>query len=351
VTARRALATLGAIGAAALVAARAYAHEVGLSRGEYVVEGATVKAQVVFARKELSSLVAGLDADHDGALTSAEVTAARGSIEGVLVPRIVVKGDGAPCPGTLERAELTEQDGVAIHSLYRCRERPRELAVTLTFLDDLPFGHRHLARASAGAASIDRVLSQRSPTLSLAVPAEATPPPRAASPLARGALQVLTRYEEPAFLLALLATCGSLRAALLAAVAFVGAAAVGLVVGARGIFVPGPLALGIAVALSLVYVGLDALASPDPERRWRVALPFGVVHGLACASAFQAFGAAGELRAFGAGVAAALAAVIAALLTVTQWALRRPAFAARDVKALGAAIAATGAIGLFIGRT
>jgi hypothetical protein len=344
--------------AAALATAPAGAHEVGLSRGDYSVEGAAVKAQVVFARKELISLVAGLDADHDGALTAGEIVAARGSIEGALVGRIRVTGDGAPCPGALERVELTEQDGVAVHAVYRCVRRPAQLGVELAFLDDLAFGHRHLARASAGAASVDGVLSQRSPALSLAVPAETVAPASeasrtepGASPFQRGALHVLGHPQAPAFLLALLATCAGRRAALVAAVAFAAAAAVGLGLGACGLFMPSSRALRPAIALSLMYVGIEAMASPDGHARWRVALPFGVVHGLGGAAALRAGGAVSGLGAFGAGAALALATATAALLPLTQWARRKPKLTGRGVAALGAVIAVAGVIGLITGRT
>jgi hypothetical protein len=353
----KAHATLAALGAAALCTTGAGAHEVGLSRGEYVVEGATVEAQVVFARKELIALVAGLDADHDGALTSAEIGAGRDAIEGALVARIKVNGDGAACPGTLDRVELTEQDGVAVRAVYRCAERPRRLGVELAFLDDLSFGHRHLARVSAGSAAADRVLSQRNPSVALDVPAETSPRPArgdrrsAAPPLRRGALRVLTRHEGPAFLLALLASCSSRRAAIAAAAAFVAAVAVGLDLGALGLFAPSPRVVEAALALSLVYVGLETLGSPDGRRRFRVAVPFGVVHGLGCAAAFDAGGAPGELAAFGAGVALGLLVVIAALVPATLWARRQPAFQARGLPVLGAVIAAAGVIGLAIGRT
>lgn len=362
--------SLAALGAAALLAARADAHEVGLSRGEYVVAGATVRAQVTFARRELIALVAGLDADHDGALTPAELAAARGSIEGALVGRIVVKGDGAACPGTIERAELVEGDGVLVSAVYHCAAPPRQIGVALGFLEDLPYGHRHLARASAGAgaASINRVLSQRDPALSLDVPAGATPPaapPARSTPLRSGALHVLAPPAAPAFLLALLATCtgrstrgaasSPLRAVLAAAGAFAAAAAVGVVLGARGLFLPGPRVLGAAVALSLVYVGLEALlsseASPAGQRRWRVAVPFGVVHGLASVAAFQRAGAPGELGVFVAGAALALGVVTAALVAAAAGARRWPAFQTRGVAALGAVVAAGGAIGLFVGGT
>jgi HupE / UreJ protein len=358
----RAAASIAAAVALALLAVPAAAHEVGLSRGEYVVEGAAVRAEVTFARRELINLVAGLDADHDGALTRAELAAARGAIEGALIGRIKVKGDGAPCPGAIESADLAEQDGVAIRAVYRCAARPKQLGVELGFLEDLPFGHRHLARATAGAAMTDQVLSQRSPSLTLDVPAEAAAPAPApadgpsgaASPFQRGALYALTRYEGPAFLLALIASCADRRAALAASAAFVAAAAAGLALGARGLFTPSPLVLGPAIALSLVYVGLDAAASPAGRRRWLVALPFGVVHGLGGAAALGGAGASGGLAA-GAGAVAALVAVSAAILVLSTWARRQAALPAWGLRALGAVIAASGvasgAIELVLGRT
>ena len=327
---------------ATLLAATAGAHEVGLSRGEYLVEGAAVEARLIFARKELVALVAGLDRDHDGALTSAEVAAARGALDGALVQRVRVTGDGAACPGTLERAELAEQDGISVGAVYRCPRRPRQIGVTLALLDDLPFGHRHLARASAGAAALDRVLSQRSPSLSLDVPAGATLSGDAsgATPPGHGARDVLARCEGPAFLLALLVTCVSRRAAALTAAAFVLAIAFGFTLGTRALFMPSPRVLGAALALSLVYAGIDALTSPDGRRRWRVALPFGVVHGLGYAKTSS------SAPWTGAGVAGALATVSAVLLAVVLWPRWRPLLKARGAMALGALIAALGVFGL-----
>jgi hypothetical protein len=358
---RRAAGSAAAL-AVGFLAARAEAHEVGLSRGEYVVEGASLRVEIVFARKEVIGLVAGLDADHDGALTPAELSAGRASIEGALVGRLRVKGDGAPCPGTIDRADLAEQDGVSVHAVYRCPRRPKKLTVDLAFLDDLAFGHRHLGRASAGSVVIDQVLSQRSPSLSIDVPVHDGgsagsadyDAPRASgdggpSPLRRGARHVLSHPAGAAFLLALFTTCGGRRAALLAAAAFTGAAALGLGLGARGVFVPDPRALTAAIALSVVYAGLEAMGAPDGTARWRVALPFGVVHGLWCAAGYQASGEGG-IGAFGAGAALALVAVVAALLWARAWAERRRLLAGRRVAALGAAIAAAGAVGLLTGR-
>jgi hypothetical protein len=206
--------------------------------------------------------------------------------------------------------------------------------------------------------SIDRVLSQRSPSFSLDVPpgpeenAEPASGVARASSLRRGALHVLRPPFAPAFLLALLATCASLRAALLASSAFAAAVVAGLALGAGGVFMPGAGVLGAAIALSLVYAGIDASASPDADARWRVALPFGVVHGLGWAAALQA-GSPGGLAAFGAGALLVLAAMTAALVPATRWATTQSVsmgvFSARRL--IGAAVAVAGAIGLITGRT
>src|SRR5437867_3522899 len=56
------------------------AHAVGVSRGEYRAEGAQVRADLVFARKELLTALPNLDADRDGDLSSGEIEHARGEL-------------------------------------------------------------------------------------------------------------------------------------------------------------------------------------------------------------------------------------------------------------------------------
>ncbi len=347
----------GLTAALLLGALPASAHEVGLSRGDYLVEGAALRVDVIFARKELSALVATLDADHDGALTQPEVDAARDALQGALVGRIKVTGDGAACAGTLDRAELTEQDGLAVRALYRCARRPREVSVALTLLEDVPFGHRHLVRAHAAAGPLDLVLSQRTPSFSFTAPpappasTEPSAPSSArgdvaASPLRRGVLHVAAAWELPVFLAGLLARCSGRRPAALAAAAFAASLGLGLVLSALGAFTPSPTVLAAAIALSLAYVGIDNLAQPAERRPW-IAVPFGLVHGLGCGAAFRALGApAGSLGSYMFGVAAALGIVLAALLPAVAWLRAQPGSRPRGVAALSALVAAAGLIGL-----
>ncbi|APR83413.1 putative membrane protein [Minicystis rosea] len=330
-----------AAGAVALSARPALAHEVGLSRGTFSAEGTGVRAEVAFARKELASLVAGLDADHDGSLTQTEIDGARDSIQGAVVGRFKVMGDGVPCPGRLEHVELAEQDGVTIGAIYRCARRPKEATVTVTLLDDLAFGHRHLVRALAATGPLDLVLSQRVPTFSFPLPpdpggASSTTSSGARPLLREGFLRTVTAWPLPVFLIGLLARASDRRAVFTSAAAFTAALLVGLLASALGLFTPSPRAVAIAVAVSLAYVGIDNLAG---SRRAWIALPFGVVHGLGGAAAFRALDAPiGGLAAFVAGVFAAVSMFIALLAAARRSLAARPALEARSTFAIGIAV-------------
>jgi hypothetical protein len=334
----------GPVGAAALaallVAAPALAHEVGLSRADFAADGPAIRADVAFARRELASLVAGLDRDHDGALSAAEIEAGRDSLEGAVIGRIKVLGDGAPCAGKLLRAELAEQDGVVLHAAYRCARRPAQVTVTVALLDDLPFGHRSLVRAEAATGALDLVLSQRVPTFSFAPPpdARAGSAAPAPGPLAAAGRVAAHAWPLPVFLVGLLARAADRRAVLGAGAAFAAAVLVGLGASALGLFTPSPRAVAIAALLSLPYVGVDNLAGGAP--RPLLALPFGVVHGLAAAVLLRALGAAPVP--FAAALLGAVALLVAGIAPATRWVAKRR----RGATALHLAVTAAGVAGL-----
>jgi hypothetical protein len=356
------VATIATLGAALSVTPSAEAHEVGLSRGDYVVEGARLRVEVAFARKELISLVAGLDGDHDGLLTDRELAAGRDSIEGALVGRIKVTGDGAPCAGKLDRASLTEQDGVLVRAAYTCGARPKLLKVDLAFLDDLAFGHRHLAHTVAEEAVKDQVLSQRLTTFAIDLPPSARRPEDDAGLRApeadgfrRGVRHALVTWQGALFLLAVLVTCSVRRTMLVAAGAYGVALAFGFALGAGGAFLPSPRAIAIATALSLVYAGLEAWRAGDAGARFWATVPFGVVYGLGYATASG--GDPGTTARFAAGAALGVLASGSALLvlaTAAQRAQGSPTsqrWKARGASALGLAVAAAGVLDLMLGRS
>src|SRR6185503_16777801 len=268
---------------ALLFGARAEAHEVGLSRGEYSLSGATLTAEITFARREVISLVAGLDADHDGALTAAEIEASRDAIDRAVIGRIKVQSAGAACTGALDEARLAEEDGMVLRARYRCPAPPREIAVDLTLLEDLPFGHRHLARTAAPSGPSDVNLSQRSRSFSIAAgPAEeGAEPGAAAKPAHGGALSffplgvehILKGYDHLVFLLGLVLVGGRFRSLLWVITAFTIAHSITLGMAVLGVWAPSPRVVEPAIALSIAYVGVENFLVKDAEKRWRITFP------------------------------------------------------------------------------
>lgn len=319
----------------------ARAHEVGLSRGDYAAEGLVVRSDLTFASKELIRLVAGLDADHDGALTQGELDAGRDAMQGAVAGRVKVSGDGAACSAKLGRAEITEQDGALLRVDHHCAAPPREVQVRLGLLADLP-GHRHLVRAFAAAGPLDLVIAERSPSFSFTPPA----PPRAPitpafGSVKRGALHAIGAFPLPLFLVGLLARAPSLRGVILAGALFTLALLFGLFAAAGGLFVPSARMAGVAVALSLAYVGVDIFAE-RPSGAW-MALPFGAAHGLA--AGLVAGGAPGPFAIGAAGVTLIFAALIAAALSFAN---ERGVLTARRRTALGAMLVLAGLGALFV---
>lgn len=341
---------------ALLAAGPARAHEVGLSRGEYAAAGASVTAQLTFARRDVIALVAGLDADHDGTLTAAEIDEDRDAFTGAIVGRLKVLGDGAACSGELADAKLAEEDGVSLRAVYRCPTAPRSIAVEVALLEDLPFGHRHLAHFTGSNGPSDAVLFQRSRSFSFdAAPGQASSEAPKASYRGKlsffpmGIEHILTGYDHLVFLLGLVIIGGRLRSLLMVVTAFTLAHSITLAVAALGIWAPSPRLVEPAIALSIAYVGVENFFVKNAEERWRITFPFGLIHG---------FGFAGALREvampkadvpyalvlFNVGVEAGQLAVLALVLPLVYLARKNAWFRDQGVKVVSGVIAVAGVV-------
>jgi hypothetical protein len=346
-----------ALGAAACLSPRAaWAHEVGLSRGDYRVSAAVLVAELVFARKEVAALVPGLDADMSGGLSPEEVRAGRAAIARRVLPGITARGDGAPCTGALDEARLVEEDGLTLVLSFTCPGPPRRLEVALPVIAELATGHRHIAAATSDGKPVGHVLSRSSSSFVLVV-APATPASggvagggAAASGFGDmvwlGVERLALGFEHVVFLFGLVLVGGSWRALLAAIGGFTAGHSLTLALAALGVFAPSARVVGPAIALTIAYIGLENWFLRDPEKRWRVALPFGLVHGFGLAGALSglagARGIAANLAAFHLGVELGQLAVLAALLPVVLLARQQEWFKRIGVKALSAAIVAAG---------
>jgi len=347
---RLALMIAAALGAL-LCASPAHAHQVGLSRGEYTRAGEWLRARLTFAQADAIELVAGLDHDADGKLSLAEIDVARELLLRALIARVKVTAQGARCPAELGKVVLDEQDGLALEASFHCPAPSPALDVQLSMLGDLPSGHRHLARALAGDLREDHVLSaeQRSFSIeALPAPAPTTTSPRGPWAIfAMGIEHILTGYDHLVFLLGLVLVGGRLRALLLVVTAFTVAHSITLGLSVLGVLAPSTRLVEPLIALSIAYVGVENFFVNDASKRWRITLPFGLIHGFGFASALGEINLPkGEIPAallsFNLGVEAGQIAVLAVVLPFVVLASRRPALRDKGKKAMSALIIAAG---------
>jgi hydrogenase/urease accessory protein HupE len=351
-----ALATL----ALALCPRLASAHEVGISRGEYTLDGLTLKAHLVFSQRELIGFAPALDVDASGALTAPEMAAGREIFEREVIQRIVVLSNGSPCPGTLVDAALLEGDGLAIVGKYACPARPAFLSVDLQLLEDMSLGHRHVAHVEAGTSVIDAVAHRRATRFDapVGVPratetAEVSSAPELGSVLSSfftsGIEHILLGLDHLAFLFGLILLGGRTRALLTMITAFTVAHSITLALAVLGVWAPSPSIVEPAIALSVAYVGVENWLVKDGEKRWRITFPFGLVHGFGFAGALgqielPSASIPPALVAFNLGVEAGQLAVLAVTLPIVLYARKSAWFRDKGVRALSLGLTVAGCV-------
>jgi hydrogenase/urease accessory protein HupE len=364
--------------ALALMPGRAEAHAVGLSNGEYAAKGATLRAKLVLARAEVAALVPELDANGDGHVTALEVDGARPQLDAKILRGIKVTAAGAACAPVLTGAALTAQDGLVVEGAFAC-PTASPMTVELALLDDLPYGHRHVARA-IGATTRDDVLfrDHRSftvdPAPEASVPATPSPggadanasdtsaPPAPAPPPAPAAFggawaffrmgieHILTGYDHMVFLLGLVLLRARVKSLLAVVTAFTVAHSISLALATLGVFTPSPRIVEPAIALSIAYVGIENFFVDSGEKRWRITFPFGLVHGFGFAGALREVAIprpeiAKALLSFNLGVEAGQLAVMAVVLPLVFMLRERQSwFGSRGVRVVSGAVALAGGI-------
>lgn len=348
-----ALLTLGV----ALTPARA--HQLGLSRGEYQIDGAVVRTALTFARGELATAVDGVDRDRNGRLEQAELDAAKPLLERRVIEAVRIDGDAKACPGRLEEAVLVEEDGLTVSGRYDCGEAPAQLAFDLSrMLDGLIEGHRHVAFTSTSRVTVEHITFRGQSTFRVFNEARDVPdgderrPRDAARAVPDRALaglsQVVLGIVHVTFLAGLLLAGDRPRSMLAMVGAFIAGYAVTLSLTLlRIIAVPEHIA-SAAVALTVTYVGVENWFLTHPERRWRIALPFGAIHGLGFALGFgtvpKGGGPLADALGYHAGVLGGVFAVAVVVAPMVLVARRSLAFRDRGMKVLSAGMALAGLV-------
>jgi hypothetical protein len=209
----------------------------------------------------------------------------------------VVLEDGPMCALRARELRRADAGAVELRLSYRCPRHPEDLELRYDLLfDDDP---QHHAFASApGEPGQPRTLltaSQRTFRLRRHVSVWS----HAAAYLRLGVEHIFTGYDHLCFLLGLLLCAAAARARgargrfldLLAIVtAFTLAHSLTLIAAALDWLRLPARVVEPAIALSILYVGLENLLRPEPGRRWLLALGFGLVHGFGFAHVLREVG-------------------------------------------------------------
>ena len=348
------LATALAVTAAAERPARA--HAVGVSSGEYRLDGTNLYGDLGMADRELARWQPAIDTDHDGSVSADELAAGRDVVGRALLAGLTAAADDHPCPGTIDRAWVTEGDGGAVFQVrFTCPGRPERLTLAMPLLAALAPGHRHVARLFWAGKAHATVMERAHPIWRLgngAAPSSTWS--LAGSMLKLGVEHILTGFDHLVFLFGLILVGGRLRSLVGVISAFTLAHSLTLALAALSVYTPSPRLVEPAIALSIAYVGVENLFVSDARRRWRITFPFGLIHGFGFAGALREIAlprtqVPAALVSFNAGVELGQLAVLSVALPFVMAARRAPWFGERGAKALSLAIAA-GGLALFAVR-
>ena len=267
-------------------ATEAHAHQVGLSRGEYLLTGDRVDIELGFAHRDVAAAFPALDKNGDGLLTAEELTDGAALVDReILAPLHVTSGKQA-CAVERVSAEIDGEDAV-IKARAICPSGGADLDLVFGFLTPFPAGHRHLAHVRGGAADQETVALQSAPSVHIDTgrPIASGSGDSTWSFFRLGVEHILTGYDHLVFLFGLVVIGGRPRALIKAITAFTLAHSLSLAVAVLGVWTPSPRFVEPAIALSIAYVGLENFFLKDAEKRWRITLPFGFIHGFGFAGA------------------------------------------------------------------
>ncbi len=364
----RALVTLLALLACLVVALPARAHKPSDAYLTLTPSGAITLVRWDVAVRDLDFAL-GLDADRDGKVTYAELTAAEPAIVSATRAGLALRTAGGVCE--LRRPTLA---GVASHSdgryavLFYEAACPGagEITVRYDFLFDVDPSHRAIVRVRSGDAEAVHVLGKSEPEKTLSIGAT-----RSFGAIVRqGVLHIWTGYDHMLFLLALLLPAVLVREGkewrpreklkevffdvARIVTAFTAAHSITLSLAALGLVSLPSRLVESAIALSVIVAALENLRPTLQRDRWMAAFVLGLMHGFGFSSTLADLGLGrgallSTLVGFNAGVEVGQLAVVSVLVPIA-FAARRTAVYRRWVLVGGSIVIAVVATRWFFER-
>ncbi len=332
------------LGSAALV----LVHDPGLSAADLRLEGGRLIAHLSFARLDIERLLP-MDADGKGGVSPAELARARGALEALAGEALEVQLDGHGTSAGSASVSIDTADNVHFHLTF-AGVGAGTLSVRSTLLGRLPRGHRQYLslRDADGKLLVEQMLDANAGPVEVNTGATGsrTAPHSFRQFLGLGIFHILSGYDHLLFLVGLLLPGFRFRTALAIITSFTLAHSLTLSLATLDLVRVPSNWVEPLIALSIVYVGVENIARPNPERRWLLTFGFGLVHGLGFATVLRGLGigAGGggvlvPLLSFNLGVEVGQIA-IAALVLPLIWKLGQYPRLARRAVAVGSVLVA-----------
>ena len=264
-------------------------HDPGLSTATVKLLPGRLAAEATFARADIEALIP-LDVNHDGKVSSQEWQNARPILEPLLRDTLVVRGNDGTTGMTEVRLQLDENDN--FHVAGNVRAEGAKLTLESPLLKQLPRGHRQFISvlSSQGTPVGEALLTAENHALEVnAGIAEERRHFQNAATFGgfffMGVEHILTGYDHVIFLFGLLIAMSQFRATLWVITCFTLAHSATLVLAAFDVVRIPPHIVEPLIAATIIYVGVENLLRLDNATgRWRLALIFGLVHGLGFAT-------------------------------------------------------------------
>ncbi|MDQ3624757.1 MAG: HupE/UreJ family protein [Verrucomicrobiota bacterium] len=331
---------------------RALGHTPDTSYTKVKVAGEELEVTFAFDLLTLGRIAA-LDANRDAQITPEELRRAAPQIGEFLRRNVMFSIDGAPAglgealpmrcddprpaipvsdfPSTLARFPFRQTLGRA----------PRELSMRYDIFRQLGERHTVLVTVAQDGREEQDVISELAPAWTYDVRAEPSWLAQSARFLKLGVKHIFLGYDHILFLLALIVV-SSLRELVKIITSFTVAHTITLALAALEIVRLPSRLVETAIAVTIMFVALQNLWTPNPAHRWALTFVFGLIHGFGFANVLRDLelpvrGFTRALLAFNLGVEIGQLAIVAAILPVTLW-LSRSSAGAKVKAAVSVAI-------------
>jgi hydrogenase/urease accessory protein HupE len=315
-------------------AALSWGHDPGLSTATATVFPDHIEAEATFARADIEVLVP-LDADRDGKVNSEEFVRARPKLQAlalkvfnVLSTDVITHADPT--------LHLDEDDN--FHVAITFRGQGPKVTIESSLIKQLPRGHRQFISLvdERGATLAQTLLTAENDAVDLDTRIAKQNQPTGTATFGgfffMGVEHILTGYDHLIFLFGLLIAMSQFRATLWVITCFTLAHSVTLALAAFDVVRIPEHIVEPLIAATIVYVGVENLLQLDNATgRWRLALIFGLVHGVGFATDLKekVGDTSGEkivlpLLSFNLGVEVGQLAVAALVLPLIWWLRSQP---------------------------